>query len=86
MKKLLLYALKTLHNLTNHIPTAEEEAKTILNYMLFIKGDVKRTLSVYDALENQLAVNMVEEKRKAIEVVRNIDFHYELDECFTFKD
>ncbi len=85
MKNFLLYCLKRLNNFTNEIPTAEEEARTILKYMLF-KNDVKRTLSVNDSLQKQLAIGMSEEKRKAIEIVKEIDKAYELDCNYTFKD
>lgn len=58
MKKLLLYFVKCVNAFANDKLTAEQEAETILRYLLF-KSDPLHTLSVNEALQRQLKTEMI---------------------------
>ena len=75
MKKLLLYSIKFINNFTNDKLTPEEEAESILTYLLW-KSSVAHTLEVNDAIQRQLRNKMLLVKEEYSSVIIKIDKTY----------
>ncbi|MES2864145.1 MAG: hypothetical protein V4666_08510 [Bacteroidota bacterium] len=75
MKKLLLYFVKFVNNFTNDKLTAEQEAESILTYLLW-KSSVSHTLEVNEAIQRQLKNKMLLIKEEYSSVIVKIDKTY----------
>ncbi len=83
MKKILLYGLKYLNYFTNEQVSSDQEAESILRYLL-LKSDTIHTINVNEALQRKLFIHMKEEKLKAIKTIETIDSAYKWDHAFSF--
>ena len=59
MKKLILYLVKYFNDFTNHKMSPEQEAQSILNYML-LKSNTSDTAETFKALESKLHFHLRE--------------------------
>lgn len=75
MKKLLLFFVKFVNNFTNEKLTPQEEAQSILTYLLW-KSSVAHTLEVNEQLQFQLKRKMFATKQECISVIEKIDHAY----------
>lgn len=75
MKKLLLYFVKFINNFTNDKLTPEQEAESILKYLLW-KSSIAHTLEVNEAIQRQLKNKMLLVKEEYSSVILKIDKAY----------
>lgn len=76
--KTILYILKLINDYTNNRPTAEEEARQILKFMLY-SNDTVRVLEVKKQFDIQCKNLMVQERAKAIDIAIEINKVYGLE-------
>ncbi len=75
MKKMLLYFVKFVNNFTNDKLTPEEEAESILKFLLW-KSSIAHTLEVNEAIQRQLKNKMFLVKAEYSKVIVKIDKTY----------
>jgi len=78
MKKLLLYGLKYFNHFFNEYVTPEQEAESILKYLL-LRKDIRHTLDINRALQIKLRNHMIVEKQNFDRDSKAIDKAYESD-------
>jgi len=72
MKKLLIKAIKLLNYFTNNTVTAEIEADSLYNCMVY-KSDPLRTLKVFEALEKRIELEMFLEEERCASICRAVN-------------
>lgn len=75
MKKILLYLVKFINNFTNQKLTPDEEAESVLNYLLW-KTSITHTIEVNEALQRKLKAKLFATKEDYLQVVSKIDETY----------
>lgn len=78
MKKLLMNLVKYINHFTNHEVKPEEEAKSILNFML-LRNDTVHTIRIMESLEEQLKEEMLKRQSDAYKIARAVNEKYKSD-------
>lgn len=76
MKKLLLYFVKFVNNFTNNKLTPDQEAESILNFLLW-HSSVSHTIEVNESLQRQLKNKLLLVKEDYSSVISKIDKIYQ---------
>ena len=72
MKKLLIKAIKLLNHFTNNTVSADVEADSLYNCMVY-KSDPLRTLKVFEALERRVELEMILEEERCASICRAVN-------------
>lgn len=75
MKKLLMYFVKCINHFTNSKLTAESEAESLFNYMIY-KSSPLHTLEVNNALQGKIQNYMLAKKKEYAALILKIDETY----------
>jgi len=74
--KRLFKAIKWIHSFTNHTVSAEIEADSLYNCLVY-KNDPIRTLRVFEALEKRMESEMRLEEKRCDSVCKRINAKYQ---------
>jgi len=75
MKKLLMYFVKCINHFTNSKLTADSEAESLFNYMIY-KSSPLHTLEVNNALQDKLQNFFLAKKKEYAALIIKIDETY----------